>query len=425
MESVLTSEQIETESADAHGQDRTVLTPGAEVFINKAAKAILVAIGLAVLLATWTAAGIGENAGAEGARLGGDFPAFYAAGSIVWEGDIDSLYDPARQQAAQDELGLDGYLAFAYPPHVAVAYAPLGALSFQAAYLLHTIAMGLAFGLAVHLIAPMAPLLQRWKWPLVAASFTFLPLISAVGGGQNAAFSVLVLAVVWRSLHDGHDVVAGVAIGLLVFRPQYAIPMIGLVLLARHWRTVASALGTIAATWVLTAAVRGTGWFSAWWEQVGPFIERDAEVNAANSISFLGFLHAVLPAASWVAVFVGVVLSVGVVLTLMHLWSEPDRFSLASRMGAAAIGLILISPHTMFYDASLLLIAGGALLAESTSVPVRGLAALWLGATAHVLSDSFGATPLIFVVVVAFCLFVARAVSNSAPLGTSPREEFV
>ena len=326
-----------------------------ERLINKASQAILFAVGLAVIMAAVVGAGLGADASQDtsGARLGGDFPAFYAAGSIVWDGDIDSLYDPARQQAAQDELGLDGYLAFAYPPHVALAYAPLGGIGFQVAYLIHTIVMAAAFGLAVWLITPMVPLLKRWRWPLLAASFTFFPLISAVGGGQNAAISVLLLAGIWRALHEDREVLAGIAIGLLVYRPQYALPMIGLVLLSKHWRAVIASISTIVATWVLTASTRGVGWFGEWFEQVGPFIERDAEVNATNSISFLGFLQAALSADSMVALVAGVTLAVGVVATLMFLWVNPERFSLAQRMGAAAVGIILISPHTMFYDASL------------------------------------------------------------------------
>ncbi len=384
-----------------------------ERLINKASQAILFAVGLAVIMAAVVGAGLGADASQDtsGARLGGDFPAFYAAGSIVWDGDIDSLYDPARQQAAQDELGLDGYLAFAYPPHVALAYAPLGGIGFQVAYLIHTIVMAAAFGLAVWLITPMVPLLKRWRWPLLAASFTFFPLISAVGGGQNAAISVLLLAGIWRALHEDREVLAGIAIGLLVYRPQYALPMIGLVLLSKHWRAVIASISTIVATWVLTASTRGVGWFGEWFEQVGPFIERDAEVNATNSISFLGFLQAALSADSMVALVAGVTLAVGVVATLMFLWVNPERFSLAQRMGAAAVGIILISPHTMFYDASLILIAGAALLAESEVVPVRVLAVLWLGALTHTFSKDLGATPLAIVVTAVFVAFVLRALS--------------
>lgn len=394
-----------------------------EELINKMSRAVLLALALAVILATAAGSGVGEkanDASSDGPRLGGDFAAFYAAGSIVWDGDIDDLYDPARQEAAQQDLGLDGYLAFAYPPHVAIAYAPLGALSFQTAYFAHTLAMAVAFLAAVQLLAPIVPLLARWRWPILAASFTFLPLITAIGGGQNAALSVLLLAAIWRLLHDDRELLAGLAVGLLIFRPQYAIPMLGLLVLAKHGRAVGSAVVTIACTWAVTAAIRGANWLPAWWEQVGPFVERDAEVNAANSISALGFLQAAWSADSVGAEALGVALAGLVVLALMYLWLYPARFSLAQRMGAAAIGIILISPHTMFYDASLVLVAGAALLAESQAMPVRLVGGVWALALSHLVADALGATPLAIVVGAVFIAWTWRLThpTNTNPTGT-------
>lgn len=410
-----TDELLDASADQLESPDESVASSG-EAFLNKLSKAILLALGIAVLMAAVVGAGVGDNqtADGEGARLGGDFAAFYSAGSIVWSGDIDSLYDPARQQAAQDELGLNGYLAFAYPPHVAIAYSPLGALDFQVAYVIHTIVMASAFLLAVHLLRKPVPQIDRWRWPLLAASFTFYPLITAVGGGQNASLSVLLLAVIWRALHDDREWLAGLAIGLLIFRPQYAIPMLGLVGLSRHWRAVGTAIATIATTWIVTAAARGADWFGDWWEQIGPFVERDAEVNASNSISFLGFLQAVVSADSLPAVAAGVALSGTVVLTLMYFWANPAKFSLAQRMGAAAIGVVLISPHTMFYDSSLMLIAGAALISESLTVPVRALLVVWVGALTHAFSGGLGATPLALVVAVTFVAWVWHLLSTTS-----------
>ena len=391
-------------------------------FADKLARAVLLALALAVGLATISGAGIDES-GAETsatatARLGGDFAAFYAAGSIVWAGDIDELYDPARQRAAQDDLGLDGYLAFAYPPHVAAAYAPLGALNFQVAYLIHTIFMALAFVVALRLLEKPVPMIATWRWPILAASFTFLPLATAVGGGQNAALSVLGMAVIWRALHDDREVVAGIAAGLLLFRPQYAIPLIGLFLLARHWRAVWAAIGTGLITWAATALVLGPVWVVDWLDEVVPFVERDAEVNASNSISILGFLQ-----AAWsendAVVLAGMAGAVAVVLTLSYLWLNPDRFTLANRMGAVAIGVTLISPHTMFYDASLLLIAAAAALAATSPAMVRVLAVTWGAALIHLLSGSLGATPLALVVVASFIAMVWHTINVGQPHSTA------
>lgn len=383
---------------------------------ERLAKAIILALFLGVALITATAPGIGTATPvAEGeARLGGDFPAFFAAGSIVLDGDIDQLYDAERQELAQEELGIDGYLAFAYQPHVAAAYSPLSALGFRTAYALHTAIMAAAFAASLYLLGTFIHSVRRWRWQILAGGLTFYPVLTAVGGGQNAAMSVLTLALVWWALRQNREAMAGIAAGLLAFRPQYALPLIGLMLLARHWRAVLAAVITIAATWSGTAVMLGAGWLPTWLDAVVPFVERDAEVNAENSISVLGFLQAVWSPEATPATVTGAVGAAVVVVTLMWMWWHDDRFRLSDRMGALAIGMLLISPHTQFYDASVLAIAGAALLVRYDEGLIKGnvvkpLAAVWILGLSQIFAESLGATPLAIVVVACFGLFVASA----------------
>jgi hypothetical protein len=423
--STSTAEIEATASAGANFVDRPLSS--VEARIDRVSRAVLLALAVAVGLAVIAAAGLGSNsadsASSGGSRLGGDFPAFYAAGSIVRSGDIDSLYDPARQLVEQSELGLDGYLAFAYPPHVAAAYAPLSALPYRYAYLVHTVLMAVAVAAALHVLSVPVPLLRRWKWPLLAAGFTFYPLFTAVGGGQNASLSLLLLALVWRGLHDDRAALAGVAAGLMFYRPQYALPVIGLLLIARQTRAAAWAVGVALATWAATAAFLGGGWVSTWFEEVIPFVEQDADVNAPNSISILGFLQAAWTSDGRPAVVLGAVGASVIVLVLMWLWWQPARFSLSNRMGALALGMILISPHTMFYDATVMLIAGAALLAEASGAgsltdplqaqrAVRLIVLVWVATLLHLVSEGIGATPLALVAVAAFGGFAWRVVTQ-------------
>ncbi len=398
-----------TAAAPSHGDGpRTDV----ELRVARLARATLLALGLAVAFASIIGTGVGGGEVSPDARLGGDFPAFYGAGGIVWSGDIDQLYDPVRQQAEQTELGLDGYLAFAYPPHVAAAYAPLSTLDFQLAYGIHTLFMAAAFVGAVMVLSKPVPILRRWRWPLLAAGFTFYPMFTAVGGGQNAPLTMLLLAVVWRGVHDDRPAVAGLAAGLLLYRPQYALPLMGLLLLSRQGRAVMWAVTVGLLTWAATAAVLGVRWVTTWFDQVVPFVERDAEVNASNSISILGFLQAAWGSDSRPAVVVGALGAALVIIAMMWLWANPVRFSIADRMGALAIGVTLISPHTMFYDASLVLLAGVAMLHRAASssdgakrsAPLKVVALVWFAALLHVLGNGIGATPLALVV---FSCFVA------------------
>jgi len=274
-----------------------------------------------------------------------------------------------------------------------------------------------AFATSVYLLSTFIPTIRRWRWQVLAGCLTFYPALTAIGGGQNAALSVLTLAIVWWALRQNREVVAGVAAGLLAFRPQYALPLIGLMLLARHWRAVAAAIATIAATWSGTAIMLGAGWLPTWLDAVVPFVEQDAEVNASNSISMLGFLQAISSPETTLAVVAGTVGAASIVVVLSWMWWRDRRFALSDRMGALAIGMLLISPHTQFYDASVLAIAGAALLVRheegrSTTNAAISLGVVWLLGLSQAFASGLGATPLALVVAACFIVFVATVTQN-------------
>ena len=64
--------------------------------------ALLVALGAALLFATIT-----YDRDHPTSRLGGDYPAFYAGGSIARQGDWDELYSAERQAVEQAGLSDD------------------------------------------------------------------------------------------------------------------------------------------------------------------------------------------------------------------------------------------------------------------------------------------------------------------------------
>jgi alpha-1,2-mannosyltransferase len=386
---------------------------------------LLASLGLALLFVVLAGDGSSTTTG----RIGGDYPAFYGAGSIVLDGELEGLYDPARQSRAQADLhgGETGYLAFAYPPHVAVAYAPLSALPYRFSYVIHTGLMAAAVLAALHLIRPMVGVVDRFYWLVSAAALSFWPLFRAVGAGQNTAVTLLLLAVAWRALTNERELLAGIAVGLMLFRPQYAIPVIVLLVVARRRRAVLAAVGVGTATWLANALLLGPRWLTDWLDAVQPFVETDAEVNASNSVSWIGFSEATLGVGPGRAV--GVVVALASALVLAGLWFRHERFDLPTRMGITAAGIVLVSPHAIFYDAGLLSIT--ALVALDRGwIGWRTAAAAWLLSLTQLAAGALGATPLAVLVMVAFMAFTARAIvvpsENCARTGLAsapPRSE--
>src|SRR5262249_45715413 len=88
----------------------------------------------------------------------------------------------------------------------------------------------------------------------------FQPLLDAEGQGQDSIISLLLFALCFTSLARGSAWVAGAALGLATYKPQYALMMFVILLLTskRRWRILAG----FASSCVCAAAlsVVAVGW---------------------------------------------------------------------------------------------------------------------------------------------------------------------
>ncbi len=335
--------------------------------------------------------------------LGGDFVEFYAAGEIVLDGDGTELHDLDRQVEAQaphwDEPG--SVILFAYPPAVAALYVPLALVDFRLAYLIHTLAMVAALAGALVLLRGLVPLLDdpRIRLAALAASITFLPMFFGVALGQNTALVLLGGVATWWGLHHRRDLIAGLALGLLVLKPQYGVPILGLVVLARRWGAVAVAVATTVGLWIISAIISGVGWTGPWIDLVRSLSEVDQGVNLHNEVSWLGLAEVAFGAGSGVALAIWVVLGgLTVAGLLWRLWQRPVLDHLTVALVIPTV--LLVAPHALYYDAGLLLVSVGALvttLDQRHRAPV--LALWWLAGLGHIAASSLGVQPVALLVI--------------------------
>ena len=369
--------------------------------IDLAARALLFAVAAAFVFSVLSGSGTSTASG----RLGGDYPAFYAAGRMVNEGHGDDLYDAKQQETTQRGLfpeGDKGYLPFAYPPAVAAAYAPLALLGFRLSYVVATLAMAGAFVLALHLIRPMVQIVDRHFSVAVALGLTFFPAFRGITGGQNTALSLLLVAVSWRSVYDDHDLRGGFALGLLLFKPQLALLFLVLHIIARRWRVALGAAGGATVLWALSAAVMGPGWLIPWWQNAAHFSAMDAIVNGHNSISWLGAAQALFGTGDRRASVLGYGLAAVTVVAVAWAWRATTRTDLAAPMAVATVGALLCSPHTMYYDAGLLALTGAVLADRFVTNGRRVLVLIWIAALGHVFTTAIGLTPVFAITALTF-----------------------
>jgi hypothetical protein len=149
----------------------------------------------------------------------------------------------------------NGFLAFSYPPFVALAYYPLSLFGYRISYIIHSLLMVSALVLTIQLIRPFNPLIDQYKLSALALSLSFYPLFRAIWGGQNTAVILLLIVGTWRMALAHREWLAGIILGLLLFKPQFAIPLIGLFVLSGRWRV---GLGSALTAVVLYSTVRGS-----------------------------------------------------------------------------------------------------------------------------------------------------------------------
>jgi hypothetical protein len=385
-------------------------------FGKRLAIAVLGAIVLALVFQVVTADGPDAVSGG----VGGDYASFYAAGSIALDDpglDPRALYEPDAQFRAQAPVlpsDSEGNLYFGYPAFFVVPYVPLAALGFGASYFLHTMLMALAAVAALRLVRPMAPVVRAHAVEVLAVSVTFFPLFRGITGGQNTALSLLLIAVIWRSLHDGREVPAGVAAALLLFKPPLALPFLGALVLARRWRAVAASVIAAAALYGIGAAATGPAWPSAWVDGVRYLDRVDTPFNVQNFVSVPGAAEAVFGIDSAVATVVGFGLAAVAVVIVSWAWWR-DEGDLAGRIALTAAGALVISPHALYYDAGLLVLVG-IVLVERRPTLRPWLPLLWAAGLTHLAADPIGVSPLVVLVLVAFGAAIVLVRSSGVPV---------
>ncbi len=354
--------------------------------------AVLIAMALAVVVSViaW------ETGDGTTEAPGGDYPAFYGAGRIVSDGDVIDLYSLDRQVAAQaglfgdDDRGSAWY--FAYPPQLAVAYGPLAALSYGWSYLVHTGIMAIALAGAIVLMRPMVPWLRGRGVLAMAAAMAFWPMFRAVTGGSNPALTGLLIVVVWRLVHDGRALVAGLVLSLLWYKPQIALPLLGLFVIVRHWRVVAGAVIGTVPFYALGVVLMGGDWVSAWYDIASSFNRLDAEINGHSAISWLGVFQNWLGVDSGVAVTVGWALAGLTALALAWIWHRGAPGTLDAKLALAIPGMLLLSPHAMSHEGAIVLITV-AIVVQQASRARWMLIAIWLLGLSQVFILDIGFSP--------------------------------
>ncbi len=150
--------------------------------------------------------------------LGGDFLSFYAASKLALSGHAADAWRPAVHAAAEAQAmpGKEGYMAFFYPPAYLLLCWPLALVPYGWALLAWVTGTAAAAVSALRLLfGKTIPFVVLLAFPAVWIN---------LGCGQNGALTLAILAAGFGLL-DRRPIVAGLVLGLMVIKPQFAIAL--------------------------------------------------------------------------------------------------------------------------------------------------------------------------------------------------------
>ncbi len=339
------------------------------------------AVPLRVVLWAWSAALAGLIASASVWSIrngGGDWQVFAAAGARV---GTPALLNPP-----------EAWQSFFYLPAAAWALAPFALLPLNVTFVLNG-ALMLACAAASGIIAARTYRLDRAT--AVAAYALWSPVVYAAAIiGQNAPFGLLLAQLAILGLARSSVALTAIPIGLLLYKPTYALPLIALLLVRSRWRELA-VVGAIVWIWYglsVTATGGNWDWPADWARLLARFAAGDFGVNAPFAIGLPALLVRVGANAATAAVAAALVALAAVVAL---------RRAPAAEAGSAAclLGLAL-SPHAWAYDAVLALpMIGFTAAALTEPARTRLLLLLALVAPLFFASRQLGFDPLVLIVV--------------------------
>ncbi len=313
-----------------------------------------------------------------------DFVTLWSAGRLVLDGQAAGVYDweiAKHAQVAVTGVDYTGHLGFHYPPPFLFVVAALAYVPFGLSYI----------GWIALTFAPYAAVIRAlvgrpvgW-WLALAFPALFYNFVI----GQNGCLTAALLGGTLLFIPT-RQILAGICLGLLTYKPQYG-PLFPLVLLATgQWRVIIAAAATTLAIAAASWLVFGSDTWLAFvhWAPMTPTFLTNGEVYFGKLQSMLGFVRFAGGSenAAWIAHW-SFAVTVAIAVTL--LWRSAARYEL--KAAALATGAVLATPYVFMYDLVVLAIPMALLVRIGFDTGFRKieLYALWIAAGLLVSFDVF------------------------------------
>jgi hypothetical protein len=287
-----------------------------------------------------------------------DFTFLYSFGRLFLQSHGAHLY--SLGPLARIEVGLvhpsklaHGPIPNDYPPYVSVILAPLSLLPFTPAYFIWLVVNSALFLWSLYHLELFAGLAGRGAFVARLAALLFFPVIVALLQGQTTMFVLAAWTGCLVALRAHRDDLAGIALAASLIKPQYGVLLLCVLIARRRWPAAAWFAGVSCALLLLSIVTCGPGVFGTYAQTVVHALGNH-HLGGFDDIGNRGFsaFFALLMPATQARVLTAIADVTALVLLLVQcLRGRSIDISLAL---AAAVTL-LVSPHVLIHDLTLLL----------------------------------------------------------------------
>jgi alpha-1,2-mannosyltransferase len=299
---------------------------------------------------------------------GTDFLHFYTLGNLASRDRGDLLYDMrAQAELAREYVPQSSNSVYVplYGPQVSLVFAPLARLSYGWALTAWLSLNLLIYGFCCYAVWKTCSNLQEHQWTVLILAFAFPGFFHLLLWGQTSGLALLCFTLAYLALRRDQKIVAGLAIGSLIFKPQLGLATAVVFVCAQEWKVI---LGALAATSLQLAAARmhyGAGTMRAYFRALANLESMlallEPRLYQTHSLRSLWLLLVPWP---HVALGLYVVSALGVLLLAVQCWK--GKASLEIRYAGLLVASVLVSPHVTVYD--LVILAPAFLLLGDWSV---------------------------------------------------------
>ena len=306
-----------------------------------------------------------------GLLKGTDFLHFYTIGTLAREGHPNQLYDlQAQEKLATERVPEAKGLVYApfYGPQVALLFAPFAALTYGKAVTAWLLVNAFIYAGCCWLVWRACPNLRKHLGTVLLAALAFPAFFHLLVWGQTSGLALACFTVMFLCLRRRNNFAAGLAFGLLFFKPQLGVAGAVIFLLAGEWQILAgasvTAVAQLAVAWACFGAPVLRDYFRHFYDVPDMLPLLEPKLYQLHSLRGFWELSGLPPRIAGTCLGISLV----VVLALAYRAWQRSR-SLEIRFASLLVATVLVAPHLTIYD--LVILAPAFLLLANWTIDHR------------------------------------------------------